>query len=346
MAITSKGYPGTINPGADHAEFAVKATGRHWAFLDATDFKVAVNPSGTRALTVQPGTAVAEGVTTKSSAVEAITLDAPSGTSQWFCVVLRFWFDNSGTFISRLEVVPGSVTRAVPTLTQTVGSDYKIPIALARVTSTDAQVQDVVDLRLIAETASGFFICNSDLAMNFLVDAEGCIVYRADESKFYRRILSGSGSKAWLNETEAMSSLAAAVLASARNKATITGFGNSVSGWSSSAVDDRSTYRSRLTREFDHVDLFLALRRTSSTITPTSSGNIADMTVFNIDEDYWPRGVVVANGQYAIASGTLFPCLVHILPNGAVTLSALQPGVPLPARSEGLSLRVSASYDR
>lgn len=206
MAITSYGYPTSLGADADiWARFATHAFGRRYAAPVHGQFRVTAATSGTRQVNISEGWLVGKGVLVHNTADTTLNLPAPSGSSQWFAIVLRRWVDDpdpEGSFLTELVYIAGTATREVPDLAAQVtdGIDEQ-PIALVRVSSTETLVQQVLDLRPISFEAGGFYVVHSPEAMELLEGMIGVEVYRTDSvgKGFYKRLLDASGAASWRN---------------------------------------------------------------------------------------------------------------------------------------------------
>ena len=184
MAITSVGYPNTIAPGADFALMAY-TLGRQYAVPFAGHCEVTKPSTGTRRVQISTGYIAGKGIVDYNGSVVTLDLPNAAGATQWFCIVLNRWADaGGGNFRSEFGWVAGTSARAVPALTQNPGVYDQHPIALVRVDSDKTSVQDVVDLRAIAEEP-GTYTVYDDLAID-LVNRPGATVYNAKTGRTYR----------------------------------------------------------------------------------------------------------------------------------------------------------------
>lgn len=143
-APTSYGYPGSINS-AVLADWLTRVAGARFSVGGKDDLKVTVQSGLDRGIRVNAGIAVGDSVMDDFPEYDTLSLPAPTGTSQWFLVVVRRnW---SAPESSNFFVIPGTATRALPARRDMPGQESDQPLALVRVQSGNTVVQEIVDLR-------------------------------------------------------------------------------------------------------------------------------------------------------------------------------------------------------
>ena len=333
MAINSYGYPDLIAPGSVLSRFATQGTGHRYSAAGFSDFRVTAATSGTRQVNIAAGWAMGKGVMVENTAAATYNLPAPAGTSQWMLVGLKRW-EGASPYSSIITHVLGTTSRAVPTVTQTPGTNDTQWLALCRVTSTDALVQDVVDLRLVSTEGAGFYVCFSDLAMDQLDDAVGAEVYRADTTSghkpaVYRRNVSVSGALAWKNMNAPDLSLEGDDVLS------LTG----VTGWVRQPG-------SRLARRGQERSLHLVMRRLSGApdiVANANGGGFVDNLMGVLaGSDVPPAGDPITVPATMVSSGgSTYAALLNVWNSGSVYLVWLAPGTTMAPTSE---IRADASW--
>ncbi len=317
MAILSYGYPETVGADAEiWAKFSAQAFGRRYAALTHADFRVTAATSGTtRRVNISAGWIAGQGVLVHNTTSTFLDLDAPAGTSQWLCVVLKRW-QGGGDDESALGVVAGTSSRLVPTLVHDPGTTDDQALALCRVSSSSGLVQEVVDLRAISFEAGGFYICHFPEAMELLEDMVGVDVYRTDTKTFYKRISDGSGALAWKNMSLPDESIDG-----------ITAFAGFLTGWSRET--DCRTVRNGSNR-WSH----LSMERVGGTISSDERGAFGDIvgqsvaigmaTMHDADK---PERLVNMTGRILTPAGNAFIALASAAPSGTISLIGTAPNL-------------------
>lgn len=194
MAITSKGYPNTIAPGADFSLMAY-AFGRQYATPFVNHCQVTDPGAGTRRVAISTGYLAGKHIVDFNDAIVNIDLPNASTATQWFCIVLNRWVNQSGTFVSQFGYVAGTSAKAIPALTQNPGTYDQQPIALVRISSTQTRPQEIIDLRAIAEEP-GTYTVYDDLALQ-VIDRPGVTAYNAKTGITYRRVYNENSAREW-----------------------------------------------------------------------------------------------------------------------------------------------------
>lgn len=293
MAINSYGYPETIAPGSTFAQFSGHGFGHRYSTIGFSDWRVTAATSGTRLVNIAAGWAMGKGIMVQNTESMTYGLPAPAGTSQWMLVGLRRWSGTGPAYTSIVTHTLGTATRAVPTVTQTPGTNDTQWLALCRVTSTDALVQDVVDLRLVATEGASFYTCYSDLAMDQLSDVVGAEVYRADTTSghvpsFYKLYATVSGALTWKNLSNPEKILTGTAFTS----------GAAFPGWSQSADQ-------RLVSDRGWVWAHIELTKSGGQITATAAGSLGDNEDLLTLNPEWRPGAPVSGSAYVTSDASV-----------------------------------------
>lgn len=167
MAITSFGYPGTIDA-KTQAVWLPMVSAAQYSVAGAGDLRVSARTGADRGLTVAAGTAAGDGVmdifTTPDTSL-ALPSVSGSNVSRWFMVVLR---RNWNTNTTTLAIISGSATRELPARQNTPGGISDQPLALCRVESGKTTVAEFVDLRTWGRSGGMFAL--DDLVKGFLTE--------------------------------------------------------------------------------------------------------------------------------------------------------------------------------
>lgn len=321
MAINSYGYPETIEPGSVFAKHSGQGFGHRYSVLGFSDFRVTAATSGTRRVNIGAGWAMGQGIMVQNTAPTTYDFPAASGASQWMMLGLKRWNGTGPAYTSIVTHVLGNASRAVPTVVQTPGTNDTQWLALCRITTADALVQDVVDLRLISTEGGGNYEVYSDLAMNQLNDAIGVRVYRADTTSghvpsFYERIASTAGALSWKNLYEPDAELAGTAATDVAG-----------TGWARQAT-------CRMVRQGKHRSLILEVNRTggvANAFQANDKGGLGEQhlaTLHTVDRP--PSGNVVplvGRVRDSSDSGATYGVFGHITSAGLVYLNSMLPNV-------------------
>lgn len=173
MTISSRFYTGFVN-NIEWAE-GTRRLGFRYAVGGFDDFKVEVDPTGTRRVKILADGAIATGggIEDTADADELLTLaDAPAGTSQWHLVGLRrVWGATNATSVSSIT---GTSTKQLPTRLATPGVEDFQPLALVQITYGETLPTAVADLRTVADNA-GLLVAFDDLVRSYM-DAPGTMI--------------------------------------------------------------------------------------------------------------------------------------------------------------------------
>lgn len=167
MAITSFGYPGTIDA-KTQAVWLPMVSAAQYSVAGPGDLRVTARTGADRGLTVAAGTAAGDGVMDIFSTPDnSLALPSVAGTnvSRWFMVVLR---RNWNTNLSALAIIAGSATRELPARQNTPGGISDQPLALCRVESGKTTVAEFVDLRTWGRSGGMFAL--DELVKGFLTE--------------------------------------------------------------------------------------------------------------------------------------------------------------------------------
>ena len=145
MAITSKGYSGTVNY-ADWAQLA-SMMGAQYSVFGADAFKATAG-TGDRQVKIATGTAAGQGILDVSDSTVTLTGGTVASGSRWDMIVLRRdWAANSNAGQSSLTIIPGTGSKAIPTRQVGAGTKDDQPLWLVRFTAGQTAPQEFVDLR-------------------------------------------------------------------------------------------------------------------------------------------------------------------------------------------------------
>lgn len=187
MAITSKGYTGSLN-NVDWSVLADKL-GAQFAVFGPDSFRVAVT-TGDRALSVRAGEATGQGIRDVSDSAVTLTGAPVASGDRWDMVSLRRTWSTKTT---TLVLVQGSSAKALPSTRKTVVGDVvDHPLYLVRFTAGQTAAQELIDLRVWY--GDGGLFANSLLVRDFL-DRIGTTITIVDE--VWKRVLGATGLASW-----------------------------------------------------------------------------------------------------------------------------------------------------
>lgn len=323
MAITSYGYPFTIAHGSSYSLIS-QHSGNRYSVGDFSAFRVTAASSGTRRVNIAAGLAVGKGILVVSDATVTMDLPAPSGNSQWFLVGLKRWADNptydpgatppdpdANLYVSELVYVAGTASRAVPSVPQDAGVEDIQWLALCRVTSASALVQDVVDLRLVSGEGGGGYTTFSDLAMSQLSNIVGAHAYRSDVSTSYERIISPSGALSWRNLSDADTTLSGT-----------SALADHGPGWGRQSD-------CRMWRRGTQRTAVFVLKNNGSKFSSGRRGGLSDARVGVMHAVDNPRIRIPLDGDFVISGLGSYAASGHISVNGNVILNSTVPDLPI-----------------
>lgn len=336
MAITSIGYPETIEGGAGVALWHA-AAGRPYVFPAENQLRPNNPQSGTRRVTLSTGRFSGKGITDYNDATVNLDLPTPSGSKQYFAIVANRWVDAASTpstpvpsgELTRLGWVAGTSSRAIPAVTQVPGTLDQQLVALALVESGEQYIRELVDLRAIGEEG-GVYTVFDDLALQ-TVRRPGARAYNAITKRTYECRYTAAKALEW-------------ELIGAPNLES-TNIGSSVSGWSTGNTG-LSSYAHRT---FDGaVSLRLASRSGSVRRASDSSGGFTDMHVFTLDPSFRPRYTWPITFKYYTPTGSTYGGFGEVRTGGEVVLQSGAPGADIRSVSStgtpGASIIVSAMF--
>lgn len=194
MAITSYGYPGTIDAKTQAVWLPMVASAQY-SVAGAGDLRVSARTAVDRGISVAAGTAAGDGVMDVLSSAELAVIPSVTGTnvSRWFMVALR---RNWNTNTSSVVVVAGSASRALPTRSNDPGTVSEQPLALVRVESGKTTIAEIVDLRVWGRSGGMFAL--DDLVRSYLTEIGTTIRVG---SYVWERVLNTSLAPAWKKST-------------------------------------------------------------------------------------------------------------------------------------------------
>lgn len=161
-AITgsSLGYAGEINESTGR-DFWNRVGASKYGVAGSGDLKVSAT-TGDRMLLVGSGVAWGHNIQDTLQTALSVQLNSVASGSRWDMIVVRRDV-SAGTSV---EVVQGTGTKALPSLTTSSASHPDQPLALCRVQAGSTTVQEIVDLRCWA--AGGGLVAVDRLARDYL----------------------------------------------------------------------------------------------------------------------------------------------------------------------------------
>lgn len=187
-AITgsSLGYAGSVTE-TTGKDFWTKIGSARYGVVGANDLKVSVT-TGDRMLLVNAGRAWGHNILDTLDVSLSVQLDSVASGSRYDLVVVR----RDVTAKTTVEVVKGTSSRTLPSLTSTAASHADQPIALCRVDAGSTTVQEIVDLRCWA--GNGGLIISNALARDYLAEPGARVLLGGTE---YRYLPDANGAFAW-----------------------------------------------------------------------------------------------------------------------------------------------------
>lgn len=194
MAITSFGYPGTIDA-KTQAVWLPMVSAAQYSVGGAADLRVTARTTVDRGISVAAGTAAGDGVMDILSSAELAVIPSVAGTnvSRWFMVALR---RNWNTNTSSIVVVAGSATRELPTRLKAAGDIADQPLALVRVEAGKTTIAEIVDIR--AWGRSGGMFALDELVTQYLTEVGTSLLIGATR---WERVLNSSLAPSWKKST-------------------------------------------------------------------------------------------------------------------------------------------------
>lgn len=161
-AITgsSLGYAGSITE-TTGKDFWNRIGASKYGVVGAGDLKVSTT-TGDRMLLVASGIAWGHNIQDTLSTSVSVQLNSVASGSRWDLVVVR----RDVTAKTSIEVVQGTGSKTIPSLTTTTASHADQPIALCRVDAGVTTVQEIIDLR--CWSSNGGVVIVNQLALDYL----------------------------------------------------------------------------------------------------------------------------------------------------------------------------------
>lgn len=174
-AITgpSLGYAGSVTETTGRDYFNRIGSSKY-GVVGADDLKVSVT-TGDRMLLVGAGTAWGHNIMDTLGVSVSVQLDAVASGSRWDMVVLR----RDVTARTTVEVVKGTASLVLPSLTTSSASHPDQPLALVRVMAGQTTVQEIIDLRCWA--GPGGVVIADAMALSYL-DTPGTTVHHGRDT--------------------------------------------------------------------------------------------------------------------------------------------------------------------
>lgn len=195
MTISSRFYTGFV----DNIEWAesTRRLGYRYVVADYDDFRVEIDPTGTRRVKVLANGAHAfgGGIEDTADADELVTFASPVSGSVWYLLGLRrVWGATNATIVDQIT---GTATKQLPTRPMVPGVEDFQPLALVQITFGEALPTAVVDLRAVADN-SGILVAFDDLARSYM-SAPGTVLRIGDAIQWVSTFTSG-GAQQWLRQ--------------------------------------------------------------------------------------------------------------------------------------------------
>lgn len=193
MAISSYGYEGSIT----EREFAIASGffGSDYGVSGASDFKVSIQATGDRLVSIAAGTAYGRGVLDISNSAVTVQLDGIASGSRWDAIVIRRdWTPVVGGLTSVTKVT-GSSQQVVPgNLNRDPGVRDDQVLALVQVTAGNTTPTAIIDLRMFAAKAALMTDLRAwpDAPLGALATVDGIT---------YRREMGSNGLATWSHTT-------------------------------------------------------------------------------------------------------------------------------------------------
>lgn len=335
MTITNIGYDGTVND-IGFAQMQQHAGNLVPVVCGRLDFAVTVNSSATRTCNVAVGSAYAPGVLSTSDAVVSAVFDIVStaGQTRWDAVVLRRnWSTGTETTGTTVVVVKGTAAVSAPQVLpagvdQVLDSGVDQVLALVQITNGEPLPTAVVDRRI---QASKVFTVPSTAALPTASNA----LYGMEAVAAGVRYRCGlvAGSPTW-------------VQTGAPTVVTAGGFGSSVTGFTTTGLNNRYT----VSADGTEVQYDLSIRRSGASIQAGAAGDMADTLVFNLTtgikpDQSLPVTFSARGGATATSSGsaTFFGYLTAA---GALYVSNGMPNTWLTTQTTGPSLSACIKFTK
>lgn len=340
MAISSKGYPGTIAPGADWA-LMQHVLGSHYCVSDVSSVRVTPKTNGTREVNIAAGLFGAWGIVDVNDATASVQLPLPTSTQYHWIWARRTW---QGTNLTTFTSSPAGATlpTVVPTSSPrntTPGTIDDQPLALVSITAGQTVPVVVADLRWIG-VGTGTKTVLSDLARTYATWSGP--EFQQGDTRWLRTVNPAGTATIWREDAGPFKPKTLPVTTSL-----VTNHGDN--GWS--AAISQQMYNEAW-RDGNTVTLTQLLRRSGSTITPSSIGavNTGVDHIGDIPAAWAPSRALQVPCRYRSGDdGTRYSGVVQIYPNGAMDLIALAPTKPLTFRAAASEtqpwcLEFSATY--
>lgn len=156
----SLGYAGSITE-TTGKDYWNRIGASKYGVVGSGDLKVSTT-TGDRMLLVASGIAWGHNIQDTLATSVSVQLNSVASGSRYDLVVVR----RDVTAKTTVEVVQGTGTKAIPSLTSTAASHADQPIALCRVDAGSTTVQEIIDLRCWA--ANGGVVITNQLALDYL----------------------------------------------------------------------------------------------------------------------------------------------------------------------------------
>lgn len=176
VTFTSKGYPGTIQPGSSWARAKLNGGGTY-GVLGSGHWRPTIKPGADRTAVISAGSGSGAGIDDTTDIDGEVTFGTlTSGTRYDLIVVRRTW---GSTNASSFAVIPGSSSRALPTRNQTPGTLDDQPIGLARITggTGGGVLAEIIPLRVWQ--VNGGAVAEDDLCRSYLTNI-GTVLHIGD----------------------------------------------------------------------------------------------------------------------------------------------------------------------
>lgn len=192
MAVTiadSVGYEGTVDE-EDWATLIAASGGRRYGVLGPSDWQV-TRGAADREVRIAPGAGFGPGVLDRTTSESSLVLPSPGTGKQWVLITChRDWGANTSSF----DYITGGTGQAViPARATTPGTEDDQPLALVSVDAAQAQVGEIIDLRVWGSNGGAY--AASVVALQYLNDL-GTSILVGNETRA-DRVLDALGSPVW-----------------------------------------------------------------------------------------------------------------------------------------------------
>lgn len=330
MTITSKGYEGTVDAGADWADVQMTLASRFWVRGGAA--QVAPLSAGTRQVTVSTGTLGGAGIYDKITETETVTLPTVASGTEWFLIkAIRTWAAEGASattigYQSAGTSNPATTGYTLPTITNTPGTVDEQPLALVPLTSGQTVPGTPIDLRIVREYAGGEYSAASELVLQYC----GWIgtYVRIGTTLWRNGYLSTGGARQWFYDPGP--------------------YGSVVLSSSAVSVANRAGFNADTCtgiRDGNVVQLDLQLKHVNTDITFSTTGALVDFAVCTITPTaFRPDRMHPCRAQIITSDNAAYGADVRIDTDGTVSIISGPPTKTLRIDAARVSLSINTTF--